>query len=211
MQRHAVERQRARTVPLVGPEDARGGQRNPLPIRNPPCEPAALPRPGRCDPSESLDRQRSVRPPHDGQRRTAGGNLAGLQDPRTEQFERIDREPEDGKPERRVRRRIRPGLLPGEPHVRDSEHRRPAAPVGLDRSELDLPIGDAAQPRLDLRAVASELGEEHPQPPERSGAEQRDPGEHVCARTQQLAAEPLLAARRLLVAGAHGLPEAGAR
>ena len=211
MQRHAVERQRGRALPLVDPEDARRGQRNPLPIRDPPCEPAAFPRLGRGERPEPFDRQRSVGPPHDGQRRAAGGNLAGLQGPRPEQLEGIDRESEDGEPDRRVRRRVRPGLLAGEPHVRDPEHRRPAAPVGVDRCELDLPIGDAAQPRLDFRAVASELGKEHPQPPERRGAEQRDPGERVCARAQQPAAEPLLAERRRLVAGAHGRPETGAR
>ena len=249
MQGHAVERQRRQAALLVDPHDARREQRDLRLALHPLHETAAPPRPGRRGTLELPDRERSVGPPYDGERRAADGDVARLQGPRPEQIERIDREPEIGDADGTIRRcarrgpvrirrgpirlrrspvrlrpdpvRIRPGpvrihrcvrsgLVAGEPHVLDPKHRRPATPLDVDHADLDLPVGDAAEPFLDLRAMAPELGQEHPQPRERHGAEQRHPGERVGAPAQQRSAEPVRTARRPHVAGVHDPPEMGA-
>ena len=79
MQRHAGERQPAHTALLVDPEDARREQRDALLAQHPLRETVGLVRLGRRELSELLDRERSIGPPHDGERCAAGRDLARLQ------------------------------------------------------------------------------------------------------------------------------------
>ena len=206
MKRHPFERHRAEAVPLVDPDDARGKQRQVRLVQHPPRETGARTRStGRVLPESGLgDRERSVGPLRHDERRASGGDLPRTEGARAEQVEQIDGEGEIGEPERCVRRRVGRDLAPGEPHVPDSKHRRPAAPVGIDGPDLDLPVGGAAQPLLDLRPIVAELRQQEPQPHERDGREHHEARQQVRHPAHELPAGSAGGRCRWGLFGAHG-------